>query len=68
MRKLLFIFCMTAMLAACGDGKNRTSDVNSDESVEENAGETVSPALEDSASMQETDTLGTELQKGDSIQ
>jgi hypothetical protein len=67
MRKLLFIFCMTAMLAACGDGKNRTTDVDSNESVEENAGETVSPALEDSASMQETDSLGTELHQDDSI-
>jgi hypothetical protein len=50
MRKLLFVFCVAAMIAACGEGKNR-SGMNSDENTEDNSGEVASPALEDSASM-----------------
>jgi hypothetical protein len=52
MRKLLFVFCMAAMIAACGESNKNRSGMNSEENAEENAGEVVTPMEEDSANMQ----------------
>lgn len=56
MKKLIVILFAAGMMAACGDGTNRTSGANTDENVEENAGEVLSPATEDVDSMN-IDTL-----------
>ncbi len=66
MKKLIVILFAAGMLVACGEGaKNRTSGANTDENVEENAGDVASPQLEDSTGM-ETDTLSSPNQ-ADSI-
>jgi hypothetical protein len=60
MKKLLVIICMATMLAACGENKSRTSDVNSEDNVEE-SNEVATPdttGMEtDSLSMQPQDTI-----------
>jgi hypothetical protein len=64
MKKVLMILGMAAIMAACGD-KSQNSGMNSGENTEENAGEVASPALEDTTSTMESDTLST---PSDSIQ
>lgn len=63
MKKLLVVFCMAALLAACGESKNRTSESDA-ENTEENSGEVATP-LEDSTNTMEVDTVSTPT---DSIQ
>jgi hypothetical protein len=66
MKKLIVILFAAAMMAACGDGaKNRTSGANTDENVEENAGDVASPQ-QDTASTMGADTLSSPNQ-ADSI-
>jgi hypothetical protein len=66
MKKLIVILFAAGMLAACGDGaKNRTSGANTDENVEENSGEVLSPETDEMDSMN-VDTLSTPA-PGDSI-
>jgi len=57
MKKLLVVFCMAALLAACGESsKSRTSESDA-ENTEENSGEVATP-LEDSTTMS-VDTVST---------
>ena len=56
MKKLIVILFAAGMLAACGDGTNRTSGANTDENVEENSGEVLSPEVDEADSMN-IDTL-----------
>ena len=56
MKKLIVILFAAGMLSACGDGTNRTSGANTDENIEENSGEVLSPATDDVDSMN-VDTL-----------
>jgi hypothetical protein len=56
MKKLIVILFAAGMLAACGDSANRTSGTNTDENVEENSGEILSPETNEADSMN-VDTL-----------
>lgn len=72
MKKVLLIIGMAAMLAACDSGKNQNSSgMNSEDNMEENSGEAISP-LEDSAGGMEVDTVSApsdaQRQATDSIQ
>ena len=73
MKKVLLIIGMAAMLAACDSGKNQNpSGMNSEDNLEENSGEAISPQLEDSAGRMEVDTVSSpsdaQRQATDSIQ
>lgn len=61
MKKLLVMFFMVTMLAACGDNKSNTSDVNSQDNTEENASDVATPDTTntqlDSAGMQSQDSI-----------
>ena len=65
MKKLIVIIFAAGMLAACGDGTNRTSGANTDENVEDNAGDVLTPETDEMDSMN-VDTLSTPA-PGDSI-
>jgi hypothetical protein len=72
MKKVLLIIGMAAMMAACDGAKNQNSGMNSEDNVEENSGEAISPQLEDSAGRMEVDTVSSpsdaQRQATDSIQ
>lgn len=61
------LFIAAAIVAACGDGsRDRNADVrDTEENVEENSRENISPQLEDSADRFEVDSLSSaeEIQK-----
>lgn len=56
MKKLIVILFAAGMMASCGDGSNRTSGANTDENVEENSGDVLSPETNEADSM-DIDTL-----------
>jgi hypothetical protein len=61
MKKLLVILFAAGMLVSCGDGaKNSTSGANTDENVEDNSGEIVTPQPDDSVGVMDSDTLSME--------
>ena len=63
MKKLLIILFMGSILAACGDSRSRTSDVNEDQNMEENSNEVISPDVEsDSLGTMNVDTLSSNTQ------
>lgn len=72
MKKVLLIIGMAAMMAACDGAKTNNSGMNSEDNMEENSGEAISPQLEDSAGRMEVDTVSSpsdaQRQATDSIQ
>jgi hypothetical protein len=62
MKKLLVILFAAGMLVSCGDGaKNSTSGANTDENVEDNSGEIVTPQ-DDSVGVMDSDTLSSPME------
>lgn len=71
MKKIILV--LTAVIAlACGDNREKSAgSLNSEENVDANSGESISPQLEDSADRLEVDTVSShsevEKQKDDNL-